>query len=995
MQHGLYIWQKLLDTFIIQICIILAKVFYLQKEMFHMSSDHTLSPKSNNTNLIVLLHAFALVCFLAADLFIPVSFDLKALKDLIVSEATADGVDIGMRINMMYGFVFGGAVAVAVFYKLFKYIETRFAFSFLRQYELMLLSATIICMAFLQAMDAKSMTTLRLLEVIFWFRLLVLLPVKRLDAVTCILKRKIVFSLCLIFAFFALFANFLLLGSTSFVRENIVWIFSAFLLLFSAVYIFFCKEEHQRYKQITAFLLPLTAVPYVAFLSLEILFYIRESKGYFIPYKWLFVILFAVVWLVMNFFFLRKKKKAMDVSAMIRRWIGPSAVVGFVLLAFYAPVLQPVNEMFEYANFGNSMMNVFAFGKVPFLDFMSTHMMVEQWFGYLYFVIFGYNASMDFLVYGFLNTLFFYFIMYGLLNSLFRRPLLSLFFLFFFPFIPEMFYVSILVAVIPFFLSKELLERPATKGFLKLFLILLGLLFWKIDTGISTIFAATFYFPLLYFVAHVRFPLKAFLKGLALFALLCAALFSVAALLRSPAVIINNIKMAMHLYSASQAHGLTDITANYVQQFYVYHILFPLVGMICCGSILLILRKKPMNGLLTDSYLLLGSLFLFLLFFSNLQRGLVRHSFAERNETLLVSTFFAALSLLVVYLFRARKPVINMTLFYTTGFSLFILLKFFPYHTSEATLDFALNHNGIATVNTMIASPGYKHRTMVDTAFANENYMPLKDFLDKNITKEQTFLDLSNAPMLYFYCQRSVVGFFNQNMQNTVDDYLQLELLKTVDTNRVPVVVFASYPRAWFDATDNIQNVLRYYLIAEYIFHHYKPYGVIGNKSVWVANTFHPVTPAIKIDELLDQPDNAQLKLIPEYTGLFYSKPSNAKDLQVVYEKNDKDFNLSGDSLNVLLDSSLLALQHCYLSIEFKPSGTYFDPMQMQVLFRDTMDVNTGVFSFTRRDLVSETYMIRLSNHYFWHRYNSLKLCIPAAAAIKRIAVLKDVRMND
>lgn len=961
-----------------------------------MSKDNILSIKSNSANLVVLLHAFAIVCFIAVCWLMPGSFELKTMKNLILSEATANGIDIGMRVNLMYKFIFGGTAAVIALYKLLKYIEVKFAFSFLRHHELILLSVSIICIAFLQVMDAKSLTTLKLLGIIFLFRLCTLLPVKKLNAVIGgILKRKIVFSLCLIFAFYSLFASFFLLGTEEFVRKNIVWIFSAFFLFYCLIYALFCKKNPLYYKQVTAFLLPLSSIPYIAFLSLEAMFYVRQSQGYFISFKWLFVALSGIIWIVMNFFFLRKKVRKISVNTMIRKWIAPSMMVAFVLLAFYTPVQQPVNEMFEFANAANSIMNVFEFGKIPLLDFMSSHIMIEQWYGYLYSFIFGYNASMDFLIYNFLNTLFFYFVLYWFLNKMFHRPLLSLFFLFFFPFVQEVFYLYIFVAVIPFFFSRQLLERPTALAFLKLFLALSLLTLWKLDTGVAAIFAATFYFPLLYFIAKTKFPLKAFLKGLALFGCMLAGLFLIAAVLRSPAIIVNDLKMSLHYFSASQAHGLKEIMTSYAQQFYIYHILFPFIGVVSCGYILITLRKKANTRLFDECHLLLASLFLFLLFFANLQRGLVRHGFAEHGELVLVSTFFAAASLLVVYWFQARRPVINMMLFYVTGCSLFILLKFFPFHTSEATLDFALNNNAISTVGNAISSPGYSGRTNIDTGFARENYLQLKDFLDKNITRDQTFLDFSNTPMLYFYCQRNIPGYFNQNLQNTVDDYLQFELLKHVNTDKVPVVIFASYPRAWFDATDGIPNVVRYYLIAEYIFDHYRPYGVIGNKSVWVSNTFHALPAAATTDAIIAQTDSASLNLIPEYTGSFYSNSEYSKDMKTVFSKTKADFSIQNDSLTLSLDEAVMSLKGCYLSVEFEKRKDWFEPFQTQVLFRDTTGVTVGAFSFTRRDLVSSRYMVRLSNHYFWHRHHPLELRISSAGEIKQISILKDTRVEN
>jgi hypothetical protein len=85
----------------------------------------------------------------------------------------------------------------------------------------------------------------------------------------------------------------------------------------------------------------------------------------------------------------------------------------------------------------------------------------------------------------------------------------------------------------------------------------------------------------------------------------------------------------------------------------------------------------------------------------------------------------------------------------------------------------------------------------------------------------------------------------------------------------------------------------------------------------------------------------------------------------------------------------------CYLSVEFEKRPQYFEPFQMNIQFADTAKNTVGIFTFTRRDRASSTYMFRLSNHYFWHRYNVLQLGIPHAGEIKKISVLKDIRFED
>lgn len=949
-------------------------------------------------NLTLLLHAFSIAIFILICYFLPLSFELKTIKNLMISQATMSGVDIGLRVSAMYQFIFGGLALAAVFYFLFRYLQVKTSFNFLHHQELILFSATIICLSFLQVIGLQTITVLKLLFALFWLRLGMLLPFRFLTVMAGSLKGKTPFALCLSFAFLLLFGTLFLIGYHGWVREGVVWIYLFLTLACFLVYRILYRYGLRTSKRFIMALLPLAGVPLLAFFFLELMFFIRQAHGYIINYKLYFVA--AVLGLYLLMWFLRKTKTTVSCTTkkMIRVWLAPSLLFAFVLLAFYQPLLQQQTEMFESANPANSVMNVFRFGEIPILDFTSAHMLSEQWYGYLYALIFGWKGQPDFVVYELLNTFIFYLILYALLNRLFHRPLLSIFFIVSFPFIREVFYPHIFIAVLPLFLSKQLFERSSPRNFLNLFLLLLALILWKIDTGAAVVFASLLYFPLLWLVSGRRFPLYNFIKGVLLFAVICLIGLGCAILLRSPELVLTNLKMTLHLFAASQAHGYFQLMNNPTQQFYVYHVLFPFTAVILCIYIVILLRKYYRYALLKEGFLLLSSLFLFLLFLGNLQRGLVRHGFAEQGEIILSSTFFAALALLIVHWCKSGKAINQIVIFYVSAFFLLIVLKFFPYRSDGLSLENALVNNAFKTDYANLDWKHYQGRTFVDTDFIRENYGDLKSFLDRQLSSEQTFLDFSNTPTLYYFCERKVVGYFNQNMQNTVDDYLQLQLLKEAGINKVPVVVFANYPRNFFDATDDVPNVLRYYLVAEHIFDHYRPYGVIGNKSIWMSKSFHPLPEADLADTIITQVDATQFSLLPEYIGLFYNdamdKEGNKKDLKSVLVKTRKDFVVRSDSLFLPLDHNVLAMKHCYLSVEFEKRPEYFEPFQMEVQFADTAKSTVGIFTFTRRDRASSIYMFRLSNHYFWHRYSTLQLSIPHAGEIKKISILRDMRFE-
>ena len=129
----------------------------------------------------------------------------------------------------------------------------------------------------------------------------------------------------------------------------------------------------------------------------------------------------------------------------------PSLLMCCVVITSYEPILDHNPDMFEPANILNSVQRVFEFGQIPALDFMSSHMISEQWYGYVYSAIFGFHNDQSSLCYGFLNSIIFIYILYHFLFQLFKRETYALAFIFFFPFVSEVFFTTALVALIPLF----------------------------------------------------------------------------------------------------------------------------------------------------------------------------------------------------------------------------------------------------------------------------------------------------------------------------------------------------------------------------------------------------------------------------------------------------------------------------------------------------------------------------------------------------------------
>jgi hypothetical protein len=248
-----------------------------------------------------------------------------------------------------------------------------------------------------------------------------------------------------------------------------------------------------------------------------------------------------------------------------------------------------------------------------------------------------------------------------------------------------------------------------------------------------------------------------------------------------------------------------------------------------------------------------------------------------------------------------------------------------------------------------------------DRAFAKENYFDLRDFLKGNFSEKATFLDFSNTPMLYFYTQRNVPSYFNQYMQNTVDEYLQAENLKKLSKMEVPVVVYANVPKSWFDCTDGVENSLRYYLIAEHIFQHYRPFAILSKHSIWLQNGLNLSRGNYPPDTISAKPQQTELKKLAWLEGLRAEQYS----LPTLFTWQQSAMTKSAQGYEVKLPESIDKTTGNYMELELL-NRTQAEMNGMLILGKDSVDAGAFRFVVMNKPGVQK-YRIRISTQYAWY----------------------------
>lgn len=946
---------------------------------------------AGNTRSVSLYAAF-ITAFIIHEASNAVSLDLPFLKEIFICEATAHGVDVSARVSWMYRLLIYTTIIFVLTNAGLTYLFTKKGLHTVKQNDLFYLAISGIVLCAMKIFGTDSTHLLSSLFFLFILKLLLLTIFKNKSHTSQSFLHPGIFSLSMSFAFLLLFLLVFTFGASSFIHKNYSTVFFISTCLFLIYYFFTTHITKWRIKTATLTLLPITLVPPLALLSVELFFLNNHTTQANASYQKIFWPLFLIIAGIMMaaLFFLKNRRFN---TRTLNTWlIIPALLFTYVLMTAYEPVTENIPDMFEPANILSSMMRVFEHGQIPVVDFMSSHMLSEQWFGYIYTAIFGFHNDLGPLTYGFLNSFVFIALQYLLLKFLFKNEMAAVAFIFFFPFLNEVLYATVLPAILPLILLHDLYKHPNAAKVSRLFAVLALLLIWRIDTGVVAIIGNAIFIPVMMILYPGNIPYKTIIKGLAWFLSGITLLLIGTMILRSPAHLLNNIQLFYHYIAGSQAHGHKNIYDPNVHQFYLHHLLLPILALCLCIYGIYKLKTRHGSSFLTDGKLLLSSVYILILYLVHLQRGLVRHGYPEFNDDYITSVFYLGAGLFIAYIAGKNTQRSYYGVFYITSFLLFIGIKYFSFQVNKLPLEQALTGDRFYNKLHSLSSPHIKNRVVEDSAFANANYKHLKIFLDKYLTNDQTFLDLSNTSMLYYYCNRKIPGYYNQNLQNTIDDFQQLHLLKEVSPKSAPLVVFAGYPPGPNDNMDLIPNVMRYYVISEYIFKNYIPYGVINNKSIWISSELKALvkdTANIKFNAL--EPKQYDYQLNAEYIGGFYTNKKD-QDLQRVYAVNKNELKRVNGQYVVRFPGSVKGLNHCYVSIEYNKADYTIEPYQVNLTLKNDSSETQGSFTFMRRDKTSNRYFLRLSNHYLWHLGKITEMHLPIDEDIKNVELYKDTR---
>jgi hypothetical protein len=776
------------------------------------------------------------------------SFDLSADDGFIPGQATANGVSIGKRIQQSYLLIGIGLAFCTLLYQVLKRFEERIDRNKLVGFADRLLPLGIV----LAVISLFNSMLIESAQLIGFFTLLLLLfgSLKNLNPSLLQSSTWLVSGLGFV-TNFTLFHSAVIGGAAA-------------LLILLLV-------QHYSFNKLWVLWISgiVIAVPVIVFTGIESTLILNQREVFLSNY---WIMLF--VWLIVfgSFFFFYIRRNLSSTEKLVYRLFVPLAIIGIGIVQTYAPLIVQPDETFETANILNPVMQFELFGEIPMLDNLSSHLVSDFFWTFIYSGLNGYHGDASLLIYNGFTYIFVLLIVYFFLRTIIGNKPVVVLILFLIPalfyFIP--FYYSFALLPVTFFY--RYVQNKERREIIWFLTAICTVVLWRLDLGVSLIFTLLAFFPFWFYYNWEGS--KSLFKWMAIFGGIGGIL---------GALFVFNYPSEFHqmkaYFGANQAHGLPTVAYQEINAFYLHYLVLPvLIGGITLHSIALFRKAESKAEL---SLLIILCLF----YFFNLQRGLVRHSFMENNDTQISSFAW----LIIAYKFwlwtkenAATKVNPLMALSAASIVPLFMSVNFLngSQNVVQRTPQFSVKDfpklEG-KRIDRVVASPVFE-----------QNNRELIEFLSKELKGKQTFLDFSNTPLLYFYSGKNVPSYFNQYLQNTVTTDLQLENLKHLKNYDIPFVVFSHTPETVYDNTDYVPNKIRYYKITGLIYNKYEPFAKIGSYRVWKRKDVKKIVPAQQSYNLHEESWN--LGLIP-----YYWKP--AKEEKFILNKSSRAFILNNNKL--------------------------------------------------------------------------------------------------
>lgn len=773
--------------------------------------------------------------------------ELFSFPGRMIGEATLNAYDINKRISVFYtaGLIFFFGIVV------FSFLSWRFSLLFprlLKSAEMQLLNYTSLAGITFYFFDLWTHSFYSSFELIYCLHKIAIAaillkwlilknkPVDQLLNITFYgIASVLGISLFFLLNEIALLFQLVLkvdLFVTLFVFVLLALIFVSFLLQDKTL------SDAKVWLNRTAFVfLPLALIPIGSFLKDEIYLILNRHQVEIFTPAVIYTIFILLLALITFWRWKRLVKRDWMINKNIEQLLAlryfPLLVVSLATFTFYSPFIDLSTEMFEAGNRFLPLMEFQKYGVIPVFEKFNAHVLSELFFGTIYAFFNGLN-SREMYIYDFIYQVFWAFMVYRFVYSISRNAYVSLFSIFLFPLINELLFDYTIISLLAIFmLDKVVHETPSLKNYFLLILLLAFLILWRIDIGYPAAIASLIIL-IVYYINRPQFKIswKVLFKSLVLF--LSITLFGLLLIGWLRGInIFEKLWSGLNYLASAQTYGVSSLGDATKAAFKIQYFVFPLTMILIVGAMLTFYKKYNISR--PQRVIYLSFLFLITYYFMNFQRGLVRHSFVEGHDNGVSSFVFFILSGSVFLFFRNRSILSRFILFLLI--STFLIMNYkFPMPTDFRNL-FSKTIEKTKTFSAITPRP-HIVRCIDTTDYEEKNFGKFKKMVSSCLSEEQTFIDFSNLPMLYYFTGKKSPSYFYQNPLTIHNDYLQKSFLSGLKDYDVPLIVFSNFPENWWDNVDGVSNTMRHYRLSEYFYQYYSPFAIIDKLCIWKRNDF-------------------------------------------------------------------------------------------------------------------------------------------------------------
>jgi hypothetical protein len=592
-------------------------------------------------------------------------------------------------------------------------------------------------------------------------------------------------------------------------------------------------------------LLPLAFLPFVSVLKDEI-FLVLKARHFHLGNS--LTIYFVLLLLVAGWIMLRrtsyKKKERISQRKMIALKYFPAFVFSVVAYAQYSHFITFTGEVFEGGNRFLPVMEFKMSGVVPTLEKFNSHLLSDYFFPALYTILNG-HVGYDMILYDFLYIALSYVLYYYLIFYISRNAFLALFCVIFFPFctslLPELYSFGILVF---FAMQKLFSKKQSLKTYIAFFGSVAGVLIWRVDIGV-TIIPEVIVLLVYYHLISKNFRINPVMLVKGALVIVGAVGLVIAFLcLYRHTNLLNNVPAIINFLSSAQTYGYPNLGQEDLAIYKLHYYIFPpLVAIIVLA---LLLNFRSLNKSRNQQYAYLALLFTSIYYLANFNRGLVRHGLIELVDHYTSTYIYIILPGAFLVFFRNQNQIVKYACFFVISVLLLTNYKMPVIVTKTANSFFEKIIKNGDEAKPKLAK--IENRVIFPEWYKNDNDSAAIKFILANTKPDETFIDFSNHPMMYFYTQKATPSFFYQNPICSHNDFLQDRFISDLQDYKTPYMLFARTDNKVWDIVDGVPNTLRHYKIAEHLFQNYKPYVLAGFFNVWKANNTQPA--ANKIDTI-------------------------------------------------------------------------------------------------------------------------------------------------